>query len=83
MFIYRNRCVSGVNGLRNVSVVIPEAVAVGSSVTLTCLYDLEKDVLYAVKWYKGKAEFYRYVPKEMPPISVFGQFAANIDVMNY
>ncbi|KAK0157769.1 hypothetical protein PV328_011467 [Microctonus aethiopoides] len=69
-----------VNGLQNVSVDIPEAVAVGSTVTLTCLYDLEKTELYAVKWYKGKAEFYRYVPKEQPPISVFGEFADDIDL---
>ncbi|XP_044018222.1 uncharacterized protein LOC122858991 isoform X2 [Aphidius gifuensis] len=69
---------TGVNGLQNVSVDIPEAVAVGSTVNLTCRYDLQGDVLYAVKWYKGKDEFYRYLPKEMPPISTFGDFKHKI-----
>lgn len=72
--------VTGVNGLQNVSVDIPEAVAVGSTVNLTCQYDLQGDVLYAVKWYKGKDEFYRYLPKEMPPISTFGDFRHKIIV---
>ncbi|XP_008546379.1 uncharacterized protein LOC103570425 [Microplitis demolitor] len=71
---------NGVSGLKDVKVEIPEAVAVGAQVTLTCQYDLQTDVLYAVKWYKGKDEFYRFVPKELPPISVFGElFAHNID----
>ncbi|XP_074114501.1 autophagy-related 16 isoform X3 [Cotesia typhae] len=70
-----------VSGLKDVKVEIPEAVAVGSQVTLTCRYDLQTDVLYAVKWYKGKDEFYRFVPKELPPLLVFGSlFAHNIDV---
>lgn len=73
--------VPGVSGLKDVKVEIPEAVAVGSQVTLTCRYDLQTDVLYAVKWYKGKDEFYRFVPKELPPLLVFGNlFAHNIDV---
>ncbi|XP_034934435.1 cell adhesion molecule 3-like [Chelonus insularis] len=72
---------TGVNGLHNVSVEIPEAVAVGSTVTLTCHYDLQTDVLYAVKWYKGKDEFYRYVPKEFQRISGFGElFTNNVDI---
>lgn len=36
-----------------------------------CLYDLEGDPLYAVKWYKGESEFFRYAPKEKPPIKQF------------
>jgi len=24
-----------------------------------------------VKWYKGRREFYRYTPKETPPMKVF------------
>lgn len=62
------------------SIDVPEAVAVGSTVTFTCKYDLGSDVLYAVKWYKGKNEFYRFLPKELPHISVFGDFANKVDV---
>lgn len=64
----------------NVSIDIPEAVAVGTTVTLTCKYNLGKDPLYTVKWYKGQKEFYRYLPKEEPPKSTFGEFGSKIDV---
>ncbi|XP_047343094.1 uncharacterized protein LOC124946435 isoform X3 [Vespa velutina] len=44
---------------------------------MSCRYDLETDILYAVKWYKGQ-EFFRYVPKEDPPIEVFGDLGAKV-----
>ncbi|XP_015114674.1 uncharacterized protein LOC107039536 [Diachasma alloeum] len=72
---------TGVNGLENVSHNIPEAVAIGSTVNLTCRYDLQNDILYAVKWYKSGSEFYRYIPKEGPPISVFGNFSHKINTV--
>ncbi|XP_046383290.1 uncharacterized protein LOC124153925 [Ischnura elegans] len=50
---------------------LPAAVQAGDSATLICLYDLEGAPLYSVKWYKGRREFYRYVPKEVPPTKVF------------
>ncbi|XP_046664662.1 uncharacterized protein LOC124357185 [Homalodisca vitripennis] len=60
-----------VTGLKDVRVVVPKAARKGDSVVLRCNYDLEGDPLYAVKWYKGRAEFYRYSPKENPPMKVF------------
>lgn len=36
-----------------------------------CNYDLEGDTLYALKWYKGRKEFFRYTPKEESPIKTF------------
>ncbi|KOC64147.1 hypothetical protein WH47_02401 [Habropoda laboriosa] len=69
--------VIGVRGLRNVSIDIPLAVAAGSTVNMSCRYDLESDNLYTVKWYKGP-EFFRYIPKEMPPISVFGELGNKV-----
>ncbi|EDW03641.1 GH10395 [Drosophila grimshawi] len=38
---------------------------------LKCFYDIEDDSLYSVKWYKGRREFYRFTPKETPPMKVF------------
>lgn len=68
-----SRNVSGclVTGLRDVRVTVPKAARRGDSVVLHCHYDLEGDPLYAVKWYKGRAEFYRYTPKEKPPMKLF------------
>ncbi|XP_072749105.1 uncharacterized protein [Anoplolepis gracilipes] len=69
--------VTGIRGLRNISIDIPLAVAAGTTVNMSCRYDLQSDTLYTVKWYKG-LEFFRYVPKEMPPIGVFGDLGAKV-----
>lgn len=83
--IYQWRSVSlllpGVRGLENVSIDIPLAVAAGTTVNMSCRYDLQSDALYTVKWYKG-SEFFRYVPKEMPPIAMFGELGAKVVVSN-
>nr|XP_024220187.1 uncharacterized protein LOC112211966 [Halyomorpha halys] len=71
---------TGVGGLRNVWLKTPVAVAPGQSATLVCLYDLEGEPLYTVKWYKGRQEFFRYVPKEHPHTRVFLQPGINVDV---
>ncbi|XP_018399729.1 PREDICTED: uncharacterized protein LOC108777362 [Cyphomyrmex costatus] len=70
--------VTDVRGLSNVSIDIPLAVAAGTTVNMSCKYDLQSDTLYTVKWYKGASEFFRYVPKEMPPIGVFGELGARV-----
>lgn len=71
----------GVRGLSNVSIDIPLAVAAGTTVNMSCRYDLQSDTLYTVKWYKG-SEFFRYVPKELPPIGMFGELGARVVVRN-
>lgn len=58
-------------GLRNVNVHIPSAVKRGDNALLICNYDIENDTLYAVKWYRGRREFYRYTPKEKPAWKIF------------
>ncbi|XP_053958447.1 uncharacterized protein LOC128863348 [Anastrepha ludens] len=60
-----------VTSLRDVRVKIPHAARRGEKVTLKCLYDLEGDSLYSVKWYKGRREFYSFTPKETPAIKVY------------
>ena len=61
-------------------VIVPAAVSPGDTVTLQCSYDLEGDELYTVKWYKGRQEFFRYVPKELPHTRVFPLPGVNVDV---
>ena len=45
---------------------IPPFVREGDTVKLVCVYDLEYDGLYSVKWYKNDIEFYSYIPKMSP-----------------
>lgn len=71
---------TAVGGLRNVEVIVPVAVSPGDTVILQCSYDLEGDELYTVKWYKGRQEFFRYVPKELPHTRVFPLPGVNVDV---
>ena len=66
--------------LRNVHVVVPEAVELGSKVEMKCLYDLEQEVLYSVKWYRGDREFCRYSPRDVPPLKIFRIPGIEVDV---
>ncbi|EDS29731.1 beat protein [Culex quinquefasciatus] len=59
-------------GLRNVRVTVPTAIRRGDTAHLYCNYEMEdKESLYSIKWYKGRREFYRYVPRETPSMKVF------------
>lgn len=66
--------------LRDVEVFVPAAVRRGETTRLHCMYDLEGDTLYAVKWYKGRREFYRYTPKENPAMKTFAVNGINVMV---
>ena len=35
----------------------------GQDISLTCDYELEDDILYSIKWYRGDKEFYRFRPR--------------------
>ncbi|XP_054285207.1 uncharacterized protein LOC129001788 [Macrosteles quadrilineatus] len=72
--------ITGVGGLRNVTIRVPLAVTAGATVSLFCSYDLENEPLYTIKWYKGRQEFFRYVPKELPHTRVFPIKGFNVDV---
>ncbi|XP_034250307.1 uncharacterized protein LOC117650815 [Thrips palmi] len=74
--------VTSASGLRDVHLQSPLAVKAGSTVTLRCTYDLEHDSLYTVKWYKGRSEFFRYTPKELPNTQVFPLNGISVDVHN-
>lgn len=60
-----------IHALRDVTVSVPKAIQKGENAILKCNYDMEGDILYSVKWYKGRREFYRYTPKENPAVRTF------------
>lgn len=59
---------------------IPEAVERGKPAVIKCMYDLEKEDLYQVKWYRGDREFCRYSPRDVPPLKVFPISGIDVDV---
>lgn len=58
----------------------PTAVQRGKNVSLFCHYNLEGQQLYAVKWYRGQYEFYRYNPSEIPNRKIFIFPGIKVDV---
>lgn len=58
----------------------PDYVAVGDDIEITCQYDLEDDILYNLKWFKGTSEFFRYTPNEKPEIKIFNVKNVHVDV---
>lgn len=77
-----NFCIDLTNGLRNLKISVPQAVVSGGSCVLECKYDLEDDLLYSVKWFRGKTEFYRFVPGESPPTRTFASSGITVDLNN-
>uniref|UniRef100_A0A6P4F6E8 LOW QUALITY PROTEIN: uncharacterized protein LOC108047308 n=1 Tax=Drosophila rhopaloa TaxID=1041015 RepID=A0A6P4F6E8_DRORH len=71
-----------VAGLKLTEVRIPKYVVKDSPAQLECLYDLDGEALYSVKWYKDGNEFYRYVPRDMPPAQPFLLPGVIVDLHN-
>lgn len=69
-----------ISSLSNLSVRIPEYLQQGETADLTCSYNLGGDTLYSVKWYKGRHEFYRFMPHEVPAIKTFPVKGMKINV---
>ena len=69
-----------IDSLSNINVRIPEFIQTGESADLTCSFNLGGDDLYSVKWYKGRHEFYRYMPNERPKIKIFPVKGMKINV---
>ncbi|KAL1497149.1 hypothetical protein ABEB36_008155 [Hypothenemus hampei] len=69
--------------LKNVKLSIePAVVQYGNQSTLKCSYDLENDILYSVKWYRGPLEFYRYTPSEDVKTKIFPFDGITVDGSN-
>lgn len=58
----------------------PSSVNNGDEITFTCLYDLGRDSIYSIKWYKDRHEIYRYVPTDSPEYKIFDGEGFTIDV---
>uniref|UniRef100_A0A2A4K5H7 Ig-like domain-containing protein n=1 Tax=Heliothis virescens TaxID=7102 RepID=A0A2A4K5H7_HELVI len=73
-----------VRSLRLVELRVPTHEPEGGMALLGCQYDLEGDTLYSVKWYKDGREFYRFVPKNDPPVYYFQTPGVNVEtVVNF
>ncbi|XP_050737154.1 uncharacterized protein LOC127008797, partial [Eriocheir sinensis] len=53
------------------SITVPAHRVVGEPVELDCNFDLEGDTLYSITWYRGQAEFYRYIPGDTNPMHIY------------
>lgn len=64
-------------------VVDPAVVSRGKSATIKCIYDLDKEILYSVKFYRGAREIYRFSPTENPNKKIFPFPGINVDVSRF
>ena len=44
----------------------PKWVNEGETARLICDYDLGRDAMYSLKWFKDDVELYRYIPTNQP-----------------
>ncbi|XP_034824331.1 uncharacterized protein [Maniola hyperantus] len=73
--------ITGTIALRDVALIAPSAVRLGDTVLLGCKWTLEgNETLYSVKWYRGRQEFFSYLPKEYPFTRIFAQPGIDVDV---
>ncbi|XP_058790645.1 uncharacterized protein LOC131663903 [Phymastichus coffea] len=70
---------TGIEALRMTALKIPQHVVQNQTVRMECNFNLDRETLYSVKWYKDGHEFYRYVPKEHPAVQVFPLPGVNVD----
>ena len=71
---------SELSSLSKIDLRLPRYVQAGDSADLVCSYYLDSHNLYSVKWYKGRHEFYRFMPHESPPVKVFPVKGMKINV---
>lgn len=57
----------------------PRWVNEGDQVKIECRYDLGRDVVYSIKWYKDSQEIYRYVPTDQPEYKSFPSKGIKVD----
>lgn len=67
-------------GLKLIEVRIDKHTVRGNRTILECLFDLQGESLYSVKWYKDGHEFYRFLPRNNPPINLFPLPGIHVDV---
>lgn len=72
--------VSGIVALRMTALQIPQHVVLNETVRMQCNFNLDKELLYSVKWYKDGHEFYRYVPRDVPMVQTFRVPGVDVNV---
>lgn len=71
----------GTLSLRLLRLDVPSVARRGEPIWLNCSYDLDRDQLYSVKWYKNNVEIYRYLPSETPRVKVYNMPGIHIDLL--
>ena len=67
--------------LRDLRVHIPETVIRGNDVVFNCTFNFDEDeTLYAIKWYRGTYEIFRYIPSDEHPTKRFPLAGYNVSV---
>ena len=59
-------CFAGCDGIKMKGLIAKTWVTIGESTKLVCDYDLGRDAMYSIKWFKDDAELYRYIPTNQP-----------------
>jgi len=68
-----------VDSIRLNRVGVPNYAIQGKQAVLECPYDLEGSTLYSVKWYKNGREFFRFLPKNPHPMTVYVREGVEVD----
>ena len=67
--------------LKDLRVQIPETVLRGHNAVFNCTFKFDEDeTLYAIKWYRGTYEIFRYIPSDDPPTKSFPLAGYNVNV---
>ena len=71
------------SGLSNLKVYIPDTVLRGHNIQFNCTFTLEDEKLFAIKWYRGNYEIFRYLPSSDVPMKTFPLEGYNVSVSIY
>ncbi|XP_023343029.1 uncharacterized protein LOC111712606 isoform X2 [Eurytemora carolleeae] len=69
---------TGSGGLEMLGINSPKFASSGETVELVCKYDVGRDAIYSVKWYKDGSEIWRYIPSDNPSFKYFPSPGINI-----
>ena len=79
-FCYKFLFAVPASGLRDLKVYIPDTVLRGHNIQFNCTFTLEDEKLFAIKWYRGNYEIFRYIPSGDVPKKTFPLEGYNVSV---
>ena len=68
------------NGVQVISMNVQPRIKVGENVTLSCFFDLEKESLYSLNWWKDNEQFYQFSPNSKQQQIVYETHGVSVDV---